>query len=55
VARVRTIDRRPSNAASALDSWRNPTTALISTTPKITAESTYSPRAAVITPAARRT
>ena len=40
-ASVRTIDRRLSSAASALDSWTKPTTALISTTPKITLESTY--------------
>ena len=55
LAWVRTIDRKPSSAASALDSWTNPTIALISTTPKITAESTYSPSPAVIAPAASST
>ncbi len=47
LAVVRTIDRRPSSAASARDSWTKPTAALTTTTPMITVESTSSPSAAV--------
>ena len=52
---VCTIDRRASRADSALDSWRYPTIALITTTPKITAASTSSPRATVTMPATTST
>lgn len=42
-------------ACSALPSWTKPTTALISTTPRITALSSHSPRAATNTAAASST
>lgn len=42
-----------SKAASARDSWKNPTIAFTRTTPKITPASTYSPRSEVTAVAAR--
>ena len=54
-ADVRTSERNASSSASALDSWMNPTMALITTTPKMTAASTVSPRATVTAPATSST
>ena len=54
-ASVCTIDRNASSAASALDSWTNPTAALTNTTPKMTQESTVSPNSIVTTAAPSRT
>jgi hypothetical protein len=48
---VCTIDLSASSADSALDSWRNPTIALTTTTRKITAASTHSRRPRVTMPA----
>ena len=52
---IQPVERRgrfSKNAASALLSWKKPTTALTSTTPKMTPASTHSPRTTVVTPAA---
>jgi hypothetical protein len=54
VASVTSVLPSASIAWSALPSWRKPTIALTSTTPRITAASIHSSRAAVTTEATRR-